>query len=33
MPAVGRTWSDQTINAVAGYLKTRFGGEPGDSGG
>ena len=26
MPAVGRTWSDQTITAVAGYLKTRFGG-------
>jgi cytochrome c oxidase subunit 2 len=29
MPAVGRTWSDQTINAVAAYLKTRFGGSAG----
>jgi len=28
MPAVGLTWSDQTINAVAAYLKTRFGGTP-----
>jgi cytochrome c oxidase subunit II len=27
MPAVGRTWSDQTISAVAAYLKQRFGGE------
>jgi cytochrome c oxidase subunit 2 len=27
MPAVGLTWTTQTINAVAGYLKTRFGGE------
>jgi len=26
MPAVGLTWSDQTINAVARYLKNRFGG-------
>jgi cytochrome c oxidase subunit 2 len=31
MPAVGRTWSDRTVNAVARYLKTRFGG--GASGG
>jgi cytochrome c oxidase subunit 2 len=31
MPAVGLTWSDQTINRVAGYLKTHFGG--GTSGG
>ncbi|MFL5936936.1 MAG: cytochrome c oxidase subunit II [Gaiellaceae bacterium] len=29
MPAVGLTWTSQTINAVAGYLKTRFGGEAG----
>jgi cytochrome c oxidase subunit 2 len=27
MPAVGLTWTDQTINAVGRYLKTRFGGE------
>ena len=27
MPAVGLTWNDQTINAVARYLKQRFGGE------
>jgi cytochrome c oxidase subunit II len=27
MPAVGLTWSDRTISAVAGYLKNRFGGE------
>ena len=26
MPAVGLTWSDQTINAVVRYLKNRFGG-------
>ncbi len=27
MPAVGRTWSTQTLNAVAAYLKSRFGGQ------
>jgi cytochrome c oxidase subunit 2 len=31
MPAVGLTWTNNTINAVAAYLKTRFGG--GTSGG
>jgi cytochrome c oxidase subunit II len=31
MPAVGLTWTDQTINAIARYLKTRFAG--GTSGG
>jgi cytochrome c oxidase subunit II len=27
MPAVGRTWNDQLINALAGYVKTRFAGQ------
>jgi cytochrome c553 len=26
MPAVGKTWDDKLVNALAGYLKQRFGG-------
>jgi cytochrome c553 len=29
MPAVGKTWDDQLINALLGYLKTQFGGTGG----
>jgi mono/diheme cytochrome c family protein len=29
MPAVGKTWDDRLINALAGYLKTKFGGSGG----
>lgn len=29
MPAVGKTWDDKLLNALGGYLKTRFGGGSG----
>jgi cytochrome c oxidase subunit 2 len=29
MPAVGKTWDDRLINALAAYLKTKFGGSSG----
>jgi cytochrome c oxidase subunit 2 len=29
MPAVGKTWDDRLVNALAAYLKTRFGGTSG----
>jgi cytochrome c oxidase subunit 2 len=29
MPAVGRTWSGQTLASLVGYLKSRFGGQSG----
>ena len=32
MPAVGKTWDDKLLNALTGYLKSRFGGG-GTSGG
>jgi hypothetical protein len=29
MPAVGKTWDAQLLNALLGYLKTEFGGSGG----
>ena len=29
MPAVGNTWDDRMVNALANYLKVKFGGTGG----